>query len=153
MQGKLETEKGPALGIHRREPEEAWEMGLGEGGEKTGRKEGWEGHGEPGTAGFRGVGRGGGKMGFQEFGFPERRQERRLKYREGVHVHIWGILGLRGRQVAGHLYLPEPGTLGERNRSDGKGIGLIFTEHPLGARYCIKDLICVVYVMSPLLWE
>lgn len=55
----------------------------------------------------------------QELRFPERRQKR-LKYWEGVHMQIWEILMLRGARLQA-VYLPEPGTLGEKNRRDGKG--------------------------------
>lgn len=55
----------------------------------------------------------------QELRFPERRQEKRLKYWEGEHTQIWELLMLRGARLQA-AYLPEPGTLGGKRR-DGKG--------------------------------
>lgn len=37
---------------------------------------------------------------------------------------------------------PEHVTLGEKEEETGRGAGLIFIKHPLGATYCIKYLIC-----------
>lgn len=67
--------------------------------------------------------------------------------REEVHMQIWEILRLRGARLQA-IYLPEPGTLVEKIEETGRGAGLIFVEHPLGARYCIKYLICIIYIMT-----
>lgn len=62
-------------------------------------------------------------------------------------MQIWDILMLRGARLQA-VYLPEPGTLGGEIKETGRGAGLIFIEHPLGARYCIKSLICIIYIMT-----
>ena len=43
---------------------------------------------------------------------------------------------------------PEHVTLGEKIEETGRGAGLIFIKHPLGATYCIKYLICVICVIT-----